>query len=168
MPQHKPPPDVPSIDKVLEFTATEPDVTTRIAGYSAMRDDVGIHSHTYALHIADQFKSHVINIPVGAMLPFADATHCQAFIDMTHTHIVETCTAMSDFTDPHGMRAHWQCPPINTTGITLHSNWQMLINIIQQSITNVEEYVYWLFAAAIMPADCKSPCTSSRQQHMLL
>ena len=31
----------------------------------------------------------------------------------------------------------------------------MLIDMIQQSLTNVKVYIYQLFAVAIMPADCK-------------
>ena len=59
---HKPLPDVSSTDRVLEFTATEPDVTARVAAYSAMRNDVdqcSAHSGTEALrHCGTQAFRH--------------------------------------------------------------------------------------------------------------
>ena len=73
MPLNRPPPDVPSTDSALQFTATKPDVTVRIASYSAMRDDVASRTRTFAIRLADHFKAHVNSIPAGGTHPFPDA-----------------------------------------------------------------------------------------------
>jgi hypothetical protein len=152
MPLAKPPPDVPSTDTVLKFTATEPDVTTRIASFTAMRDDAGTRTRTFAIRLADHFKAHILNIPAGGTHQFANAAARQAFAEMVHERIVQTCTAMFDWTDPANTRRSWQCPAIDMAGIPLAANQGMLTDMVQQSLTSVEDYVFRLLTSAIQPA----------------
>jgi hypothetical protein len=133
----------------------EPDVTTRIASFTAMRDDAGTRTRTFAIRLADHFKAHILNIPVGGTHQFANAAARQAFAEMAHERIVQTCTAIFDWTDPTNTRRSWQCPAVDVTGILLAANQSMLTDMIQQSLTSVEDYVFCLLRSAIQPADCK-------------